>query len=624
MSGICLQAQDRPPIVTNTIYLSNFIWQNDLIGKDTLYYLRFDDANCFSTKGLNAGDVWEQHCFATPGDSTLTIFEGDSIWIVDGGTYTRNDSVFEVRRDPTCGICWDYKYSTDLTWKILFCENIASGRFLIGGTANDIFYMVYGGSFTNWQDYFFFHVDKADSNKVLTMMPDSTVRWQLPKVDSLLFEDTGKWLKTKDTIPSQRDSIFFKYNTARSYSPSLGYKANNDTLVIDSSLWIMTSGLPYGIRSKKDNIGVGVDPYWQAGITAYHSYMGISGTGEQTGVYGNSTSHDGVFGQSGSGRGVVGSSFLGTGIGVYGIANTINWAGYFTGGRGLFGTALKVSDIWYPNTHGNAGQILKTDGDSVAYWDDLATYNSIDSFFVFPDSIYLTENDTLDLNWKKDANGIKYSENVGIGNASSSNTKLVVVSTVDNDNGIYINLAGGTGVSSNTTDWYGVLGNATTGVGVAGTSTSGYGIEGQSSTGYSGYFTGGLGLSTDKLKVGGYTHPSTIGSLGQFLGVATDTTLGWFDAADSFYLDLNYNYGWISPEDTVTISLYDFDEINGEMQPDSGDVWMMNGTGQWDAQPTGTMINYDFWFGSQAEWTANTPHDGIYPQATTTIWHVKD
>jgi len=39
---------------------------------------------------------------------------------------------------------------------------------------------------------------------------------------------------------------------------------------------------------------------------------------------------------------------------------------------------------------------------------------------------------------------------------------------------------------------------------------------------------------------------------------------------------------------------------------------------------TGTMASYDKWTGTQAEWTANTPKDGIYPQASTTFWTIKD
>ena len=370
MSGICLQAQDRPPIVTNTIYLSDFIWQNDLIGKDTLYYLRFDDANCFSTKGLNAGDVWEQHCFATPGDSTLTIFEGDSIWIVDGGTFTRNDSVFEVRRDPTCSICWDYKYSTDTEWKILFCENIATGRFLIGGTANDIFYMVYGGSFTNWQDYFFFHVDLADSNKVLTTRRDSTVGWDLIPVDSLFFEDTGKWLKTKDTIYNQRDSIIVE-----------GVKyGNNDTIpVIDNSITneldtVTINGTPltngssididaskwdsdtYGIHPKSGNIGIGTNSNDSIMFTllAPENFEGINSIADnKTALYAQSTDYYGIWGYSSNSAGIYGSGHTSGIVGIgydYGVRGT-------GGTAGIYGSALNDYSGYFTreSTYANKG-----------------------------------------------------------------------------------------------------------------------------------------------------------------------------------------------------------------------------------------------------------------------------
>ena len=39
---------------------------------------------------------------------------------------------------------------------------------------------------------------------------------------------------------------------------------------------------------------------------------------------------------------------------------------------------------------------------------------------------------------------------------------------------------------------------------------------------------------------------------------------------------------------------------------------------------TGTMAGFDFWSGTQAEWTANTPKNGIYPKASTTFWTIKD
>ena len=39
---------------------------------------------------------------------------------------------------------------------------------------------------------------------------------------------------------------------------------------------------------------------------------------------------------------------------------------------------------------------------------------------------------------------------------------------------------------------------------------------------------------------------------------------------------------------------------------------------------SGTIAAFDIWSGTQAEWTANTPKDGIYPQASTTVWFIKD
>jgi hypothetical protein len=43
-----------------------------------------------------------------------------------------------------------------------------------------------------------------------------------------------------------------------------------------------------------------------------------------------------------------------------------------------------------------------------------------------------------------------------------------------------------------------------------------------------------------------------------------------------------------------------------------------------DTVQSGTMSLFDFWYGTQAEYTANTAKNGVYPQDTTTIWHIKD
>jgi hypothetical protein len=38
----------------------------------------------------------------------------------------------------------------------------------------------------------------------------------------------------------------------------------------------------------------------------------------------------------------------------------------------------------------------------------------------------------------------------------------------------------------------------------------------------------------------------------------------------------------------------------------------------------GTMATMNFWSGTQAEWTANTPKNGIYPKDTNTLWLIKN
>lgn len=205
------------------------------------------------------------------------------------------------------------------------------------------------------------------------------------------------------------------------------------------------------------------------------------------------------------------------------------------------------------------------DNDTI-YTDSLFfKFDSIPEKFVFTkfrDSLQWIQIDSLltDTTWVKDANGIHHTDKQ-VGIGINS-TDWVKFQVYVND-GIKKAIYG---YSAGSYGVYGKSGNSVgafgEGVtaGVSGMSVNGHGVSGSTDTGYSGYFNGGKGV-------------------------------------------------WI--RDTLTVD----DQTNtSKLKVGAGST----------ISRTGTMATYDIWTGTQAEWTANTPKDGVYPQSSTTFWTIKD
>ena len=644
MVGICSFGQLlRPPVNTDKLELTgNFIWQGDYVWKDTINYIWQISPTCYKLKHIGT-TVWSgPFCFDKAGDDSIQS-EWDSLWIkpggiiktpktsisvivngntiilIDGGTFTRNDSVFYVRKDPFCSICWQYSYGNTNDWKLLYCENVSTGQFTIAKKLKDLFYMTYGQDIFNWVDSLHPIINLADSGKVLMSMPDSTWQWQpLPK-DSLFNKSNKKWLLPGDSIPNQLDSFnvngVWKKNGAvssvldsildKSRSKWITYK--NDTIFDQhDSTYFKPENVWKGNKDtvdifwKKHTNGIYFQPTGNKAV-GLNSYPGI-----QNSILNIETS------------GSVFSSGIYVNASTTGIESTgSSWAGKFHGK--LKTDQFYIDNMRYPATIGSYGQYLGVLNDSTLWWfppsKDTITINGN----------HLTNGSSITINpsqWGNDIVGIHYYAGYGSVGIGCNSSWLYGLSVLHDSTGmgtaaiaIKAESPGATAIQGETDSYIGIRGIANT-------------------TGYSGLFSGGKGLWTDGLTVFSKDgiHPKLY-SLPEEDGDSTNvlTTNGKGDlkflpiiSKDSFYVDLYYNDGWKHPGDTLTVSFYDLQNIDPEMIPDSGQVLQYNGYNWTSGAILGTMATYNFWFGTQAEWTANTPHDGIYPQSSTTIWHVKD
>jgi hypothetical protein len=539
----------RPPIKTNELILENiFTWQNDIIGKDSLVYFIQIDANCYKYRSLETASVWDTICFS-PTASVYVIIAGDTIILIDGGDFERNDSTFQLRRDPFCNQCWEYKYSNWIEWELLYCEQTANGQFLIAKNLQPFFWMYRADNGLDWVDSLKAVIDLADTNKVMTMTSDSVWKWLPPENqrDSIIY-NLVKY-GNNDTIPIIDNSIT---NELDSFLVNGIYVVNGDNININDADSDPTNEKDF-ITINDVTLGNGdsttIGSYWvkigndqKYYIEADELYIKPP-TDFTSGFYG-----DIVWGSPDSsatsrptiatyqmGAPTLNIGFLGMSYMAYSkyLMQSVGWTHLFSN-----------SDIQFH--FGGTGKYHCLD----KTWSDFLTFSSGTGF----GGDYVVDKNTMALH----------------------------------DDG-YIGLWDNPRYYKEDTEF----------------------IE----------------AKLDVLRTDSIAAAADSSVLMVIDGVISYKPLPPI-SSDSFYVDLYYNDGWVLPKDTLTISFYDLVNIDNEMIPDSGQVLQYNGVNWSSGIIPGSIATYNFWFGTQAEWTANTPktYGGVvvYPQATTTIWHVKD
>jgi len=201
--------------------------------------------------------------------------------------------------------------------------------------------------------------------------------------------------------------------------------------------------------------------------------------------------------------------------------------------------------------------------DTVHIVDNSAT-NELDSIYDIVSEKWLKNNDSIRIDtsfWASDVNGLHSKlDNIGIGRDSEEGYALTILRDTDDGTGIAMKVISNDGAAA--------LFNSLYDVGIS--------VNTQNDNSYCAFFGGtgiGIGTLSNKISVG-----------------------------------------------TVDRIEYAFPTLDG----DSLDVISTDGAGKLEFRTLGTMSNFNFWYGTQAEWTANTPHDGIYPQSETTYWNIKD
>lgn len=238
MVGIWSFADDpiRPPVKTNEFILEDlFTWQNDPIGKDSLVYFIQISNFCYKYRSLETASIWDTICFETSVPDTL-VLDGYTIILINGGTFVRNDSIFQLRRDPNCFTCWQYKYSAGTEWKELYCEQTANGQFLIAENLQHLFWMYREDNGLDWVDSLKAVIHLADSGKVLMSMPDSTWQWQpLPdQLDSIVINGVKYAIVDSITINiNDPDSV--ATNELDSFLVNGIYVVNGDNININDA-----------------------------------------------------------------------------------------------------------------------------------------------------------------------------------------------------------------------------------------------------------------------------------------------------------------------------------------------------------------------------------------------------
>lgn len=422
------------------------------------------------------------------------------------------------------------------------------------------------------------------------------------ELDSLFY---GTWLKNGDTL-----KITFPDDSNTNELDSLKingiWYSNGDSITIaggeDTCLW---KKLGSGIIAKMDNIGVG-DTAWQnVAITGKNRVVGgagVSGTSTAEsahGVLGYATEIDGngVWGISHSNYGIRGDSYS-------------SYSGYFNSPLGLLTNKISIGtdvSVKYtlPAVDGDSLEFLRTDGHGNVYWDapHVTILDSIPIFSGDSTMVIMTFGDgtirwgRLPVYQEPTPDPIIYADSIlirypmeNLVPPCSGMDLLEFNRLVDCGfqnvwwNDVWYKLkdysytldSAKVWVQNNYGKWnidqYGI--NHINKVGIGAVSDNSFMLNVTARP------------NTTALMIKGYND-----SYNQISGYSGDGT-------NNFSV---YNNGGIYSKTSLKV---------GE-------------TGETITR-TGTMASMDFWAGTQAEWNANTPKNGIYPQAETTFWTIKD
>jgi hypothetical protein len=595
---------NRPPIVTYTISTHDFIWQGDTIKKDSLIYFDYINDTIYKYKRPGAKE-WDT-LYVDPScinelDSFYLAYK--NIWLNNRDTISEDDSLWMFRPQPGCPGCFEYKGVTEgaSKWAYFGCNDWKYSYLFVAKDAEKILDIVENDQ--SLHDSIHFVIDTMSGKTTIIQDGDSVYWGTLPSNDSLFNTYDERWLRLNGTDsiyhPDTNDSLFNTYDERwlrLDGTDSIYHPASTD-----SSKWALDT---YGIHNKSGNVGIntnstsdyalnvdeGVSIYSinQSGIDivsenknaiwaqAINDITIMATGGHDITIYALNEDTTAISAFSRNGIGIRGLSFYdnGTegesdsGYGIYGKSGR-NYSGYFekgAEGKGLFTDKFTINSMIYPIADGDSTEAIITDGAGHLSWGDPSR-------------------------WELDTYGMHNKvQNVGINTFSSPNAALnihgrlklnILNSTPPGQLEVYSeadSLMGGAFYSSDqyavgaySTDNFGVYGWSDHSTGLVGWSEDSTGVAGYSTNGWAGYFAKnqtGKGLYTDELVVSTMIYPVADG--------------------------------------------------------DSLDVISTDGAGNLGFRKLGTMSNFNFWYGTQAEWTANTPHDGIYPQATTTYWNIKD
>lgn len=510
-------SQDRPPIVTNELQVQDLIWQGLEMERDSLSYWHPINSTSFT---LRRPDNNFSQTYAFAPDS---VFSPElNIWLCNYCTITYEGNSVLIRRDPSCSNCWQYSDDSGDTWIDLWCETSLDRTLAVAPSSVPVFKI---GDFQDWPDeadllagvtYVGFKQDAENEGKVLRYEND-TVVWGLEKVDSLFDQISEKWLKSGDTISSNRDSLTITVvNTDTIFSVVSHLDTiystiiNTDTIYsqisrIDTiysqilrvdSIYLLGENLTDGL----DSIYFAPENEWKKNRDTVNTFWTLDQfLGVEAGIkYAKNVSIGSI-------------DFNPYRLFVTQNSNTYSTALFSQGGSADIaqfwdGTNLKTKiantgqitsgELTYPIADGDSAQVLTTDGDGVIGW---STINQS--------------------KWTSDTYGIDYQGGrVGIGQESESSS-LLSVQSIDGVTAISsysTNLPAIYAVSADNDGIVGI-GSDVGRSGVYASSTNGYGIWASSSNGYAGYFSGGGSgvLIDDSLKVGTGTTISRSGSMAE-------------------------------------------------------------------------------------------------------------
>lgn len=242
--------------------------------------------------------------------------------------------------------------------------------------------------------------------------------------------------------------------------------------------------------------------------------------------------------------------------------------------------------------------------DSVFYYnkwynlpDTLPEIEQKDSIYFANIETWATDQDTVNLFWRPDENGIWFYDNIGINDNSISNYPLYVKRNL-NRNSIFAD--GQVKIESIYADTLLNIKSTSWGMPILIESDYSPAINVHSYNNSAIKASTHYGEHTISATGGGYDK-STIYAETGFYAAIEGRALDGFSAYSAKF---SGGYGVV---------------IDQGLQTDSITI----GSGSTISR-SGTMMSYDLWYGTQAEWNANTPKNGIYPQASTTFWTIKD